>query len=237
MGGYNIKKKHMTSDNIIIRPKPLDLAITVKQVARYAGGSRYRMDADMEKKALSVLEEAINLIDPALVYSIHEISHLHYDIRTGLFLPENTDETPKVAGCICTLGPKLETAVSEAMQTGDGLHGALLDAAGVGLLESLGHLSFSHIRTEARQHNLYAGCRSGPGYNHVPMEAQVHLFSMADPTDIGVSLTRSFVMIPSKSLSFFVVLHKHSHGDTDGYKCGVCDLADCPYRIGNEERA
>jgi hypothetical protein len=76
-------------------------------------------------------------------------------------LPENTEEISKVAACICTLGPKLDMAVNEAMQAGDGLHAALLDAAGVGLLESLGHLSFSHICTEARKHNLFAGCRSG----------------------------------------------------------------------------
>jgi hypothetical protein len=232
MGGFKLKKKIMSTGNVIIRPKPQDIPITLKQVSRYAGGSRYRMDTDMGKKAASVLEEAINLIDPALIYSVHGISQLHNDIRTGLLLPENAEEAPKVAVCICTLGPKLETAVSEAMQSGDGLHGVLLDAAGVGLLESLGQLSFSDIRTAARIHNLYAGCRSGPGYNLVPMEAQIHLFSMVDSTDIGVSLTNSLVMIPSKSLSFFVVLYKTPQAETDAYKCRACNLMDCPYRIG-----
>lgn len=227
----------MSTGNVIIRPKPQDLAVTIKQVARYTGGSRYRMDADMEKKAGSVLEEAINLIDPALVYSVHEISQLHYDMHTGLLLSENTEEAPKIAGCICTLGPKLETSVSEAMQTGDGLRGVLLDAAGVGLLESLGNLSFAHVRNEARKNNLFAGCRSGPGYNQVPMEAQIHLFSMVDSTGIGVSLMNSLVMIPAKSLSFFVVFYKKPHAESDAYKCRACDLTDCPYRISNEARA
>jgi hypothetical protein len=227
----------MNTGNVIIRPKPQDLAVTIKQVARYTGGSRYRMDADMEKMAVSVLEETINLIDPALVYSVHEISQLHYDMRTGLLLSENTEEAPKIAGCICTLGPKLETSVSEAMQTGDGIRGVLLDAAGIGLLESLGNLSFAHVRNEARKNNLFAGCRSGPGYNQVPMEAQIHLFSMVDSTGIGVSLMNSLVMIPAKSLSFYVVLHKKPHAETDAYKCRACDLTDCPYRLGNEARA
>jgi hypothetical protein len=233
MGVIKIEKKNMTTGNVIIRPKPQELSITMKQVARYAGGSRYRMDADMEKKTALVLDEAVNLICPSLVYSVNDISQLHYKIRAGLFLPENTEEAPKVAPCICTLGPKLDMAVNEAMQVGDGLHAALLDAAGVGLLESLGHLSFSHICTEARKHNLYAGCRSGPGYNQVPMEAQIHLFSMVDSKGIGVSLMNSFVMTPAKSLSFFVVFHKKPHRETDTYKCGACDLLDCPYRIRN----
>jgi len=223
----------MNTGNVIIRPKPQELSVTVKQVARYAGGSRYRMDADMEKKTALVLDKAVNLICPSLVYSVHDISQLHNKIRAGLFLPENTSEAPKVASCICTLGPQLDMAVNEAMQVGDGLHAALLDAAGVGLLESLGHLSFSHIRSEARNHNLYAGCRLGPGYNHVPMEAQIHLFSMVDSRGIGVSLMNSLVMIPVKSLSFFVVFLKKPHTETNTYKCSACDLSDCPYRIRN----
>jgi hypothetical protein len=226
----------MTTRNIIIRPKPQDLSITVKLVARYAGGSRYHMDADMKKKTVSVLEKAGNLIHPAFVYSVHEISQLHNEIRTGLFLPKNATETPKVSACICTLGPKLDMEVGEAMKAGDGLHAALLDAAGVGFLESLGHLSFSHIRDQARNYDLFAGCRLGPGYNQVPMEAQIHLFSMVDSKGIGVSLMNSLVMFPAKSLSYFVVFHKQSHLQTDAYKCGVCDLVDCPYRIGNEVR-
>jgi hypothetical protein len=56
----------MTTGNVIIRPKPQDLSITMKQVARYAGGSRYRMDADMEKKTALVLEEAVKSYSPHL---------------------------------------------------------------------------------------------------------------------------------------------------------------------------
>jgi hypothetical protein len=202
----------------------------MKQMARYAGGSRYRMDERIKKKAALVLEEAGNLIIPACVYSVYEISELCNETRAGLFLPENDSEISKVAACICTLGPKFDRTISETMQAGDGLHAALLDAAGVGLLESLGHLSFSYIRDHARKYKLFAGCRSGPGYNHVPMEAQNHLFSMVDSTSIGVCLMNSLTMTPTKSLSFFVVLYKNP-SVTNTYKCRACNQKDCPYRI------
>jgi hypothetical protein len=220
----------MSTGNIIIHPKPLDLSITMKQVARYAGGSRYRMDERMKKKTVLVLEEARNLIVPAFVYSVHEISELCNETRAGLFLSENDSEISKVAACICTLGAKFDTAGGETMQAGDGLHAALLDAAGVGLLESLGHLSFSHVRNQAGKYNLFAGCRLGPGYNHVAMKAQNHLFSLLDSTSIGVFLMNSLTMTPAKSLSFFVVFYKKPNV-ADTYKCGACNQRDCPYRI------
>jgi hypothetical protein len=220
----------MSTGNIIIRPKPQDLSITMKQVARYAGGSRYRMDKRIKKKTSLVLEEAGNLIVPAFVYSIYEISELCDETRAGLFLPANDIEISKVAACICTLGAKFDMAIGETMQAGDGLHAALLDAAGVSFVESLGHLSFSYIRDQARNYKLFAGCRSGPGYNHVPMEAQNHLFSLVDSTSIGVCLMNSLAMTPTKSLSFFVVLYKNPNV-TDTYKCGTCNQKDCPYRI------
>lgn len=221
----------MIYENVIIRPKAQELAITVKQIARYSGGSRYRMNPGMQKKALPILKKASNLIEPALVYSVHEISHLKKEIRSKLLLPENMDHAPKLAVCICTLGPKLEAAVSEAMKSGDALHAVLLDSAGVGFLESLGALALSHIRNEAKKHHLHTGCRLGPGYNHVPIEAQVHLFSLTNPEGIGVSLMDSMVMNPAKSLSFYVIFYTHPHAESDIYKCATCDLANCPYRI------
>lgn len=220
-----------STKRFIIRPKPQDLSITVNLLARYAGGSRYRMDKDMEKKAVLVLEEANNLIDPALVYSVHDISRLDKDFPMELLLPENGEKAQKLSVCVCTLGPKLETEVVQAMKSGDVLRGMLLDAAGVGMLESLGNLSFSHVHREARKYDLFAGCRFGPGYNRVPMETQVNLFALVDAAAIGVSLTRSLVMIPAKSLSFFVVFYKEPHSKSNTYKCGTCDLKECSYRI------
>lgn len=223
----------MIYGNVIIRPKPQELTVTVKQIARYSGGSRYRMNAVMKKKALLILEKASNLIEPALVYSVHDISLLKKEIRSELLLPENADHAPKLAVCICTLGSKLETAVREAMKSGDALPAVLLDAAGVGFLESLGVLALSHIRNEAKKHNLHTGCRLGPGYNQVPIEAQVHLFSLTNPEGIGVSLSDSMVMNPAKSLSFYIIFYTHPYAESDIYKCATCDLANCPYRIGS----
>ncbi len=49
-----------------------ELEILLSEVARYAGGSRYRMDSDMEAVARSMLQRAKLLSRPAFGYSIRK---------------------------------------------------------------------------------------------------------------------------------------------------------------------
>lgn len=221
-----------TKENIIItRPKPEDLPLTLKQIARYAGGTRYRMDDEMKKLAASIMDKAKRLVFPALVYAVHDVSDLKKDIRDKLFSFGPSEDVSKVAACVCTLGPNLETEVNKMMKNGSALEGLFFYAAGVGLLESLANLSFAHITTLARNCDLYPGCRFGPGFNNIPMDFQAYLFSMVDSANIGVSLTDSMVMIPAKSWSFFVFLHKKAPPETNVNKCYRCSMETCPYRI------
>jgi hypothetical protein len=220
--------------NIIIKPEPEDLFLSPAQIARYAGGSRYRMDAAMEKTAGAILDKAKELVSPAAVYAVHDLSGLKKDILERFAIPETCDDIFQLCVCICTLGAKLEKQVSKMMKIGSGLEAVFLDAAGVGLLESLGNLSFSHICAQARKDDLFAGCRLGPGYGNVSMNIQKHLFSMVDSSGIGVSLTDSMVMVPAKSLSFFVFFHQKPQKEADGYKCSKCSLENCLYRIAEK---
>lgn len=218
------------TENIIIRPNPEDLFLTLKQLARYAGGSRYRMDKNMEKMVESIPDMAKELVSPAFIYTVHDASGLKNDLHKRVSFFETVNDISKIAVCICTLGPKLENEVGKMMQTGSSLEAVFLDAAGVGLLESLGNLSYFQICGEAEKYDLFAGCRLGPGYNQVPMDFQMDIFSMVDSNRIGVSLTDSMVMVPVKSLSFFVFFHNKTPAKTDGYKCSTCSLENCVYR-------
>ncbi len=217
--------------NVVIRPGPEELFLTRAQIARYAGGTRFRMDASMKKIADSIMDKAKELVSPAVVYSVHDVSELEKNMRIRFSLPEAGSDIVKAAFCISTLGARLENTVTEMMEKGSGLEALLLDAAGIGMLESVGNLSFLHICEQAEKEGLFAGCRIGPGYGNVPMDTQRPLFSMTDSSAIGVSLTDSLVMVPGKSLSFFVFFHKNPQQSVDAYKCSMCGLENCPYRL------
>jgi hypothetical protein len=208
-----------------------ELSVTLGQVARYSGGSGYRMDERMKEVAAPILELAKSLAEPAFSFCVRRTSDLEEGPRKLFLGCENQEDSPAVCLCVCTLGEKLEKTVANLTRNGKFLEGALLDAAGVGLLESLGKLSFKRVQDEARRRGLYCGCRSGPGYDGAPLESQKLVFSLLNGGDIGVGLSDSFVMSPAKSLSYWVAFHTTSRVQADIYKCAACDLADCSFRI------
>jgi hypothetical protein len=219
----------------IVRPQISDLRITLGQMARYAGGSKYEMDEKMKKVARPILEKAKRLIEPVFTYSIYGMSELDEESRAVLTGPvenfEKSADAPAVCICLCTLGKELETVVGEMAKRGNALDAAFLDATGVGLLETLGNMSFSSVREEAKKMDMFPGCRIGPGYGGTPLETQKIIFPLVYSQLAGVSLSDSCVMSPGKSLSYWVVFHSTPQAEPEVYKCGACGLADCHYRI------
>ena len=224
----------------LIRPNESRLSLTLGQMERYAGGSKYKMDDRMKNLAGPVLETARQLIDPAFSYCIYEPGELDgrtIEVLTGAGDMKNAGhgaDSFEICVCVCTLGKALETAVSDMMKKGNALEAAFLDAAGVGLLESLGQIAFSRVRREAEKKSLYPGCRFGPGYGKTPLEVQTTIFSLVDSRPLGLMLLDSYAMSPAKSLSFWVIFHATPRAEADIYKCGACGLKDCPYRVVND---
>ncbi len=218
------------------RPEISNLSVTLGQMARYAGGSKYVMDEKMKELARPVLEKAKKLIAPVFSYAIYDRSELDEETRFLLMGPvlekfEKENDSPSVCVCLCTLGHELENAVGEMTKSGKALEAVFLDAAGVGFLESLGNSSFSSIREEAEKSGLFPGCRFEPGCGGISLGVQKLIFSLLNSSLVGVSLSDSCVMSPMKSLSFWMFFHETSQADAGLYKCGVCGLMDCPYRV------
>jgi len=184
--------------------KPEELKIPLSEVARYAGGSRYRMDSKMEAVARSMLKRAKLLSLPAFGYSIRKIIDTVPD--KGIFSLNAKDEY---------------------------LNALYLDASGVALLEDTAQKAHEQVYRPAYKKGLYAGCRWEPGCEKLPMEAQKVLFGLVDVSAIGVELTQSGVMLPFKSLSFWSPLSKVPLVPVDQNKCRTCGLKDCIYRINS----
>ena len=72
--------------------------------------------------------------------------------------------------------------------------------------------------------------RFSPGYGDLPLEVQRTLFSLLEPMrHIGLSLTDSLLMSPTKSVTAFVGLTEmptQVHPD----KCALCEKKDCAFR-------
>ena len=211
------------SDAIVMTFDAKDIRVSPEQVARYAGGSRYRPDDRMAPLIEEALGWAMTLVAPAFVYAV-------YDVDGGAETRADGGRPVRRAASVCTLGPDLEAEVKRLNNAGDPVSGLLLDAAGVALLEALAGRAMTHLGDEARQEGLYAGDRYGPGYCGMPMTDQPLLFAQVDASRIGVRLTESGMMQPVKSLSFWVDWRTAPSEASGTYKCRRCALTDCAYR-------
>ncbi|MCK5722275.1 MAG: hypothetical protein KAI84_07025, partial [Gammaproteobacteria bacterium] len=210
------------------------------EVARYAGGSRYRMDSNMEAVARSMLQRAKLLSRPAFGYSIRKIIDTVPGkgilIENEALIPVPTDilqELTHIVTVVCTIGPALEKEVGLLNAEGEYLNALYLDASGVALLEDTAQKAHEQVCRPAYKKGLYAGCRWEPGCEKLPMEAQKVLFDLVDVSAIGVELTQSGVMRPLKSLSFWSPLSSLPIVPVDRNKCRTCALKDCIYRTSS----
>jgi hypothetical protein len=216
-----------------------ELIVSPEQVARYAGGTHYRMDASQAKLVHTILARAYELVEPAFVYRVHEIAGFleggSVKLHNGVIFPVPTGEQDSgmkaLAFCICTIGGRLEEATKASLSPGDLLESLFLDAAGVAFLEALSTRAYETLQQHAQEHHLQAGCRFGPGYGGVELSSQERLFELVDASLIGVGLNESCVMRPSKSLSFVTIWTSSPGPPGSRYKCASCSLAYCPYRL------
>ncbi len=223
--------------------KPEELEILLSEVARYAGGSRYRMDSKMEAVAQSMLQRAKFLSRPAFGYSIRKIIDTVPGkgilLENEVLIPVPTDilqELTHMVTVVCTIGPDLEKEVGALNAEGEYLNALYLDASGVALLEDTAQKAHTKVCRPAHKKGLHAGCRWEPGCEKLPLEAQKVLFGLVDVSAIGVELTHSGVMRPLKSLSFWSPLSRVPLVPVDRNKCRACGLKSCIYRTRKTNR-
>ena len=122
---------------------PQELDVHLSEVARYAGGSRYRIDSEMESLARSMFNQARSLCRPVLGYVKHKIiavvqgkGILIEDKVLIPCLPDILNEVEFIVSVVCTIGPNLEKDVHALNTNGMRLEALFLDASGVALLEA-----------------------------------------------------------------------------------------------------
>ncbi len=229
----------LRAESTVVAVDPDELVVLSRQVARYAGGVRYRMAASQRKLADTILQQAAQLVAPEFVYSVHEVSGsprsdcatLANGLTFSLPKEEQDDGIKYLAFCVATIGESVEQPVRTMMSTGAGIEGLFLDAAAVAFLDALSAKAYQALQEQARGRLLRCGCRFGPGYGELDLALQKKLFTLVDAAAIGVRLNESCIMIPAKSFSFFTkwTASKVSYGSRN--KCTTCTLTHCPYRL------
>ncbi len=108
----------------------------------------------------------------------------------------------RVALCICTIGPRIESESARLIKNGALMKGLILDAIGSEATEQVARQTDKLLCKIARESDLWPSKRFSPGYKSWNIEEQRYLFQMLPGDEIGVTLNESCMMIPRKSVSF-----------------------------------
>ena len=106
----------------------------------------------------------------------------------------------------------------------------IYQAAGAAMIESYCDQVNAEVAKETGAKGLYTRPRFSPGYGDLPLELQKDFLEiLKTPKTIGLTLTDSLLMMPSKSVSAMIGL-----ADTDENchrkGCYICTKKDCEFR-------
>jgi hypothetical protein len=220
---------------------PLRVLIREEEVRRFLGyGAADRPRAGIEEMLASVLEEARGLISPRGLFRL-----CTGEEAQGLEL--TACPAPLAVGLV-TIGPRLETRVSELLREGSASRALLLDAAGSAAVEEAADALERLIRAHEGAEAGVSGTarRFSPGYGSWPLTAQRPLFALLAHREIEVSLLPSLLMVPRKSVSFALWMAGDAPSGSDAAgaataataaavtaaadPCVICGLTSCRYR-------
>jgi hypothetical protein len=131
---------------------------------------------------------------------------------------------------LVTIGSDLEETATMLMESGESLHGYLLDRVGSFAVESLAENFEDGLRRIYKTGNMSVSMRFSPGYCDWPIEEQRKLEKALDFSGSGVRLTESCMMIPKKSISGLVGVGPKGLFSKKETQCVICDNKECDYR-------
>jgi hypothetical protein len=187
--------------------------------------------------AQRALDEARPVISPQVLYQHLDVEEMrHEQLRLvggsrlrGPLLAQHLGQAKEVVVVLCTIGGALEIRSSQISRE-DIVYGLALDGAGSAAVEELAKAACALFEREATESGLQTSIPLSPGMLGWPVEqGQPQIFSILDPSEIGVRVTESMLMIPRKSLTF--VLGIGSDMVESARTCDYCSLREtCRYQ-------
>ncbi len=216
------------------------LAIGVDQIIRSQGAdphiTRLR-SPQLVQLAQRAIEIGQPLVEPAAAYRrLETLEVQHERLRlsdghtlNGTLIAQHLRAAEAVTAVVCTIGSRLEEAISTTLKDNPPL-GLALDGFGTATVETLAHEICGHLEREAAKRERQISIPLSPGMIGWPVDqGQVQIFHIVDAEGIGVTLSTACVMTPKKSLSF--VIGEGAELNANGNTCEYCSMREtCRYQ-------
>lgn len=225
--------------------KDIKLNIDREEVLRYQGYSKKKVKK-LNQNILQITDEEINrgfnLFKPRGIYSLIKIINFAPEGRINLenelsfrFAKSIIDQLKGVSHFfigVVTIGDLLEKKVSELFSQGEYPQALALDAVGTVAVEDFSRQVRKFARQEIKEQGFRTSRHFSPGYGGWEVSQQDIIFKSIPANNIGVSLTKGYMMLPQKSLSWAIGVGKEiiTPSEEDN-NCGNCQSKCCNYKF------
>jgi hypothetical protein len=152
-------------------------------------------------------------------------------LMRGDDIVRHLDGAREVSLFVVTLGLAVDRRL-RLLSSVDPVGQVVYDAVASAAVERLADAVEAWLRARIRGRGLHPSWRFSPGYGDLPLSVQPQLLAAVDATRLcGVTLTSSYLMVPTKSVSAIVGAHEVPQpGIADS--CALCALVEvCGMRL------
>lgn len=218
------------------------IQINVNEVLRYLGAAA-SVSEDLRRDAEAVAKMLVTTVQPRYTYKVVPLKHEEKQIVFSDVGVTMTGETARtmLAQCdqavllACTLGVRFDTML-RAEQARDMARAVILDACGSALVES----GCDAVEREIKERfsERFLTDRFSPGYGDLPLTLQPSICTALDtPRRLGVHVTKSLLMNPSKSVTAVIGLSDQPQ-KARIRGCAYCSMREtCSLRKGGKRCA
>ena len=193
---------------------------------RYLGYGRGEPDSSVIKAVRECAAKMEPQLTPRYITRIFDLERDAETLRIESMeirsrsLSSNLEGCEKVCLMAATLGLAPDRLASRASAQGKMSEAVMYQAIGAAYIEKWCDTVNDSVAAEARREGWYAKPRFSPGYGDFPLEYQTAFFEILQiPRRIGVTLTKSLMMVPSKSVTAVIGLSE-AQRDSHGFGCG-----------------
>ncbi len=225
----------MNLNQIYVADKPSsEIALPLREVLYFLG-----VKGEPEKELKSLIDECMAEFIPAVSYKASfcrlPISDPGDTLSLGFAEVKSTNLKKNLYACkeIILLSATCGAAVDRLIQRYSRLFpgkALIMDALGGAAIESFADTLCADFKDELKGENLFLRPRFSPGYGDFDLAHQREIFRFLDSSrKIGLSLTDSLLMTPTKSVSAVIGISEIDTGCIIS-GCEACPKDDCAFR-------
>lgn len=215
-----------------------ELRVEQKELYRYLGYGNKEPDAEIRALAEDCLKELAGAVRPRFFSREFPLRLLpDQTVDVSCFAVRSQNLWRNLQGCekVILFAATLGTGVDLLLRRYSRLsmsRALVLQAAGTAAIEAFCDEENERLKDEYEEQGYYLRPRFSPGYGDVPLSIQRDLLGILEAEKrVGITLTDSLIMIPSKSVTAVIGAGKEPAGCIlKG--CESCEKKDCRFRRG-----